>query len=424
MNVMIQQPAGVATLGQPQAYNPYAIPGQTHQPQAYNPYGQPQPGVAPSPYAAPAVQPQAYNPYAPTTPSIPGVAVPAMAQPGYNPAVAPNPYAPASPYTPGVTPYAPQPVAQPNYGVPGMMQPAHNPAPQIPGVGLPQAPSVPGYNPYAPTAPAVQPQAYNPYAPAPAAPAYNPYAPAAPTAPGLPQAYNPYGPGMPTYNPYTTVQPQSNYSQNGIPSESEHIYNFLYSSSKTKEEIVDYIKNRDPFYSSQENGDITIYSTNIGIYFVCNNTITNSNFLEAVLKSALIRNYRILDNGYVAFISEIAISCTESITRDSIISFAKYLCEKNYLLTLRKEQFIFTKSGNLIFIDFSSLIPKEYMMGLEKYLYSPSGGVLYQEPSILFNNVDCLFIDILEKKYFKRNEIIEIEKRITNFNQLKRSVCR
>lgn len=382
MNVMIQQPAGVAALGQPQAYNPYAIPGQTHQPQAYNPYGQPQPGVAPSPYAAPAVQPHAYNPYAPTTPSIPGVAVPAMAQPGYNPTVAPNPY-------------APQPVAQPNYGVPGMVQPAYNPAPQIPGVGLPQAPSVPGYNPYAPTAPAVQPQAYNPYAP-----------------------------GMPTYNPYTTVQPQSNYSQNGIPSESEHIYNFLYSSSKTKEEIVDYIKNRDPFYSSQENGDITIYSTNIGIYFVCNNTITNSNFLEAVLKSALIRNYRILDNGYVAFISEIAISCTESITRDSIISFAKYLCEKNYLLTLRKEQFIFTKSGNLIFIDFSSLIPKEYMMGLEKYLYSPSGGVLYQEPSILFNNVDCLFIDILEKKYFKRNEIIEIEKRITNFNQLKRSVCR
>lgn len=381
MNVMIQQPAGVAAPGQ-QAYNPYAIPGQTHQPQAYNPYGQPQPGVAPSPYAAPAVQPHAYNPYAPTTPSIPGVAVPAMAQPGYNPTVAPNPY-------------APQPVAQPNYGVPGMMQPAYNPAPQIPGVGLPQAPSVPGYNPYAPTAPAVQPQAYNPYAP-----------------------------GMPTYNPYTTVQPQSNYSQNGIPSESEHIYNFLYSSSKTKEEIVDYIKNRDPFYSSQENGDITIYSTNIGIYFVCNNTITNSNFLEAVLKSALIRNYRILDNGYVAFISEIAISCTESITRDSIISFAKYLCEKNYLLTLRKEQFIFTKSGNLIFIDFSSLIPKEYMMGLEKYLYSPSGGVLYQEPSILFNNVDCLFIDILEKKYFKRNEIIEIEKRITNFNQLKRSVCR
>lgn len=382
MNVMIQQPARVAALGQPQAYNPYAIPGQTHQPQAYNPYGQPQPGVAPSPYAAPAVQPHAYNPYAPTTPSIPGVAVPAMAQPGYNPTVAPNPY-------------APQPVAQPNYGVPGMMQPAYNPAPQIPGVGLPQAPSVPGYNPYAPTAPAVQPQAYNPYAP-----------------------------GMPTYNPYTTVQPQSNYSQNGIPSESEHIYNFLYSSSKTKEEIVDYIKNRDPFYSSQENGDITIYSTNIGIYFVCNNTITNSNFLEAVLKSALIRNYRILDNGYVAFISEIAISCTESITKDSIISFAKYLCEKNYLLTLRKEQFIFTKSGNLIFIDFSSLIPKEYMMGLEKYLYSPSGGVLYQEPSILFNNVDCLFIDILEKKYFKRNEIIEIEKRITNFNQLKRSVCR
>lgn len=381
MNVMIQQPAGVAAPGQ-QAYNPYAIPGQTHQPQAYNPYGQPQPGVAPSPYATPAVQPHAYNPYAPTTPSIPGVAVPAMAQPGYNPTVAPNPY-------------APQPVAQPNYGVPGMMQPAYNPAPQIPGVGLPQAPSVPRYNPYAPTAPAVQPQAYNPYAP-----------------------------GMPTYNPYTTVQPQSNYSQNGIPSESEHIYNFLYSSSKTKEEIVDYIKNRDPFYSSQENGDITIYSTNIGIYFVCNNTITNSNFLEAVLKSALIRNYRILDNGYVAFISEIAISCTESITRDSIISFAKYLCEKNYLLTLRKEQFIFTKSGNLIFIDFSSLIPKEYMMGLEKYLYSPSGGVLYQEPSILFNNVDCLFIDILEKKYFKRNEIIEIEKRITNFNQLKRSVCR
>lgn len=384
MNVMIQQPAGVAAPGQ-QAYNPYAIPGQTQQPQAYNPYGQPQPGVTPNPYAAPAAQPQAYNPYAPTTPSIPGVAVPAMAQPGYNPAVAPNPYAPASPYTPGVTPYAPQPAAQPNYGVPGMMQPAYNPAPQIPGVGLPQAPSVPGYNPYAPTTPAVQPQAYN---------------------------------------PYTTVQPQSDYSQNGILSESKHIYNFLYSSSKTKKEIVDYIKESDPSYSSQESGGITTYLTIFGIYLVCDDTITNSNFLEAVLKSALIRNYRILDNGYVAFISEIAISYTESITRDSIISFAKYLCKKNYLLTLRKEQFIFTNSGNLIFIDFSNLIPKEYMMGLEKYLYSPSGEVLYQEPSILFNNVDCLFIDILEKKHFKRNEIIEIEKRITNFNQLKRSVCR
>lgn len=363
MNVMIQQPAGVAAPGQPQAYNPY---------------GQPQPVVAPNLYTAvPQQSRPGFNPYGPVQPQILGVAMPAMAQPIYNPAVVPNPYISAVPYTPRVTAYAPQPVVEPTYA---------------PILRQPQA-----YNPYGPTT-SMQPVA-------------NPYV--------VPQH-----PGMPTYNPYTTVQPQANYSQNGIPSESEHIYNFLYSSSKTKEEIVDYIKNQDPFYSSQENGDITIYSTNIGIYFVCNNTITNSNFLEAVLKSALIRNYRILDNGYVAFISEIAISYTESITRDSIINFAKYLCKKNYLLTLRKEQFIFTNSGNLIFIDFSNLIPKEYMMGLEKYLYSPSGEVLYQEPSILFNNVDCLFIDILRKKYFKRNEIIEIEKRITNFNQLKRSVYR
>ncbi|MGL5280090.1 MAG: hypothetical protein ACRC8M_13655 [Cetobacterium sp.] len=367
---MTQQLARVAVPGQSQTYNQYAIPGQIQQPQTHNPYGQVQPVMAPNPYTAPA-----------------------MAQPGFNSSVAPSPYVYASPY-------APQPATQSNYGVPGMMQPT--------------------YNPYIASAP-VQQQAYNPYMPA---PTYNPYAPTAPMQPVANPYVVPQHPGMPTYNPYTTVQPQANYSQNGIPSESEHIYNFLYSSSKTKEEIVDYIKNQDPFYSSQENGDITIYSTNIGIYFVCNNTITNSNFLEAVLKSALIRNYRILDNGYVAFISEIAISYTESITRDSIINFAKYLCKKNYLLTLRKEQFIFTNSGNLIFIDFSNLIPKEYMMGLEKYLYSPSGEVLYQEPSILFNNVDCLFIDILGKKYFKRNEIIEIEKRITNFNQLKRSVCR
>lgn len=412
---MTQQLAGVAVPGQPQTYNPY---------------GQVQPVMTPNPYITPAMpQQQIFNPYNPT----PGGAVPTMAQPGFNSSVAPNPYAPVAPYTPGVTPYAPQPtVAQPTYAVPGV-QPAYNPyapATQIPGVGLPQhQPAVAPYNPYAPTT----------------QPAYNPYAP---TIPGVPQAYGQTTPmqpvttpyvepqhlGIPTY-PYTAVQPQqtydpyvlqsqSNYSQNGIPSESEHIYNSLYSSSKTKKEIVDYIKERNPSYSSQESGGITTYFTIFGIYFVCDDTITNSNFLEAVLKSALIKNYRIFDNGYVAFISEIAISCSELNLKDQIISFAKDLCEKNYLLTLRKEQFIFTNLGTLLFLDFSNLIPKEYIMGLEKDLISPTGAVLYQDPSLLFNNVDCLFIDILEKKCFKRNEIIEIEKRITNFNQLKRSVCR
>lgn len=328
---------------------------------------------------------------------------------------------------PGVTPYAPQPtVAQPAYN-------PYTPAPQIPGVGIPQhQPQAALYSPYAPapTTPQIPGVAapYNPYAipgtitqpyAAPTQPTYNPYAPAVAPQP----TYNPAVAPNP-YAPTAPVQPQSDYSQNVILSESEYIYNFLYSSSKTKKEIVDYIKERDPSYSSQESGGITTYLTIFGIYFVCDNAITNPNFLEAVLKSALIRNYRILDNGYVAFISEIATSYTESITKDSIISFAIYLCEKNYLLTLRKEQFIFTNLGTLLFLDFSNLIPKEYIMGLEKYLTSPTGEVLYQEPSLLFNNVDCLFIDIFKKKYFKRNEIIEIEKRITNFNQLKRGVYR
>lgn len=395
--------------------NRMTIPGTAAQPQAYNPYAPapttPQiPGVAApyNPYAAPA-QP-AYNPYAPTTQPAYNPYAPAVAPqiPGVAQVQAPyNPYAPAAPaaipgMAPGSIPGAPG--YRPNPGIPG--------APQIPG-------AQPAYNPYAPTAPA-QPQAYNPYVPAAAPVGQIPGM----TIPGVAQPQQPIGISPEFMSSECLLQSQSHYLQNGIPSESEHTYNFLYSSSKTKEEIVDYIKDRDPFYSSQENGDITIYSTNIGIYFVCNNTITNSNFLEAVLKSALIRNYRILDNGYVAFISEIAISCTESITKDSIISFAKYLCQKNYLLTLRKEQFIFTNLGTLLFLDFSNLIPKEYIMGLEKYLTSPTGEVLYQEPSLLFNNVDCLFIDIFKKKYFKRNETIEIEKRITNFNQLKRGVWR
>lgn len=148
--------------------------------------------------------------------------------------------------------------------------------------------------------------------------------------------------------------------------------------------------------------DITLLSTNEGLYVIVNNSINNKNYIKNFLKCTFLNcPYKEIKEHIFWFQGLQFTSIPPSM--DKIIKYAYHIGEEFIFLTFKKGDFISLNTGQILLINLDSILKKIKVDGVTLDFLSPLNLPLFQNLQVSLNTDKELFLD--GKATYKKEEL-------------------